>query len=296
MSDALLPSGMTATFDEERIAKAHAVIDNAFCYAHVMVPLFSGGHDSTCAVYIASLHPRFDGRVYHIDTGIGAKATRAHVEDVAKQFGWKLRVYKSKSTYEDFIRERGFPGPGMHQWAYVRLKERCVRMIMRLHGKARVALITGCRSQESERRMGNVEPVKVGETTKRGVTNKRRIWVAPCHDWSQADQMAFMEKHDLPRNPIKETPIAMSGECFCGAFARPNELAMIRQYAPDVAEEIDRLALIAIQCGKHSTWGTRPDRKKGIVVSKTGPLCNSCDIRALAAGIVIDQRESCERE
>lgn len=274
------------------IAKAHAVIDDAFRYAHVMAPLFSGGHDSLCAVYLASLHPRFDGRVYHIDTGIGARATREFVNDVAQEYGWALCVFKSASTYEQFIRERGFPGPGMHQWAYVRLKERCVRQIVRSKGKtARLALITGCRSQESTRRMGHVEPVKVGEQSKHGVVNKRRIWVAPCHDWSESDQRQFMADHDLPKNPIKQTPLGMSGECFCGAFARPAELEMIRRHAPDVAEEIDRLALIAIQCGKHSAWGTRPDRKKGIVVAPTGPLCNSCDVRAGAAGIIIDRSD-----
>ncbi len=139
--------------------------------------------------------------------------------------------------------------------------------------------------------MGSVEPLKIGEQSpKTGrVSNKYRYWVAPCHDWSNEDQREFMDEHDLPRtNPIKESPIGMSGECFCGAFAKPGEIDMIRKYAPDVAMEIDRLKLIAIECGKHSVWGTRPDRKKGIVVAQTGPLCNSCDVRAMAAGIIID--------
>lgn len=280
-----------------------AVISEAFLKgAEVMVPLFSGGHDSLSAVYVASLHPKFDGSVYHIDTGIGAKATRGFVEEVAARYDWTLKVYKSKSTFERFVRERGFPGPGMHQRAYIRLKDRCVREICTSHSRSvmnstggikrkagKVALITGCRSQESVRRMGNVAPLKIGEPGKAGIANRNRYWVAPCHDWSQADQAAFMEHYDLPRNPIKQTPIGMSGECFCGAFARPNEIAMIRKYAPDVAEEIDRLTQIATECGKHNTWGTRPDRKKGIVVAQTGPLCSSCDVRAMAAGIVVDQ-------
>ncbi len=283
------PEGRTV---EALTASAHGVIDEAFTRgASIMMPMLSGGHDSLSATYLASQHPRFDGSVYHIDTGIGAHATRAFVNDVCAEYKWDLKVFKSASTYEEFIRQRGFPGPGMHQWAYVRLKERCVRQMMRAQDKPKIALITGCRSQESTRRMGSVEPVKVGEMTKRGLTNRRRYWVAPCHDWSAQDQLTFMDHHDLPRNPIKLTPIGMSGECFCGAFAKPGELAMIRQYAPDVAEEIDRLSEIAVACGKHSVWGTRPDRKKGIVVSATGPLCNSCDARALAAGIIIDSRE-----
>lgn len=281
--------------DQGLLDSSLAVIDDAFSKgADVMAALLSGGHDSLSALFTASQHPKWNGEVFHIDTGIGAKATRAHVEDTCREYGWNLTVLKSPSTYEMFVRDRGFPGPGMHQWAYVRLKERCVRMIMRHFGKAKVALITGCRSQESTRRMGHVEPLKIGEQSKRGVVNKRRYWVAPCHDWSSQDQNRFMSGNDLPINPIKRTPLGMSGECFCGAFARPNEIAMVRQYAPDVATEIDRLTDIARQLGKHDQWGTRPDRRKGVVVAKSGPLCNSCDTRAMAAGLIIDQSLQCD--
>lgn len=252
-----------------------------------MVPLLSGGHDSISAVFAASQHPRFDGNVYHIDTGIGAKMTRAHVEAVCTEYGWNLNVFKSPSTYEMLVRGSGFPGPGIHQWAYSLLKERCIRMIMKQHGKAKIALVTGCRSQESARRMGNMAPLKIGEQTKRGIVNKRRYWVSPCHDWSDIEQKSFMDGNDLPKNPVKLTPIGMSGECFCGAFARPNEIAMIRQYVPDVAQEIDRLAVIAEDCGKPCIWGVRPKRDKGILPLFTGPLCNSCDARAMAAGVCI---------
>lgn len=293
---------------------ALSVIDRAFdAGAEVMVPMFSSGHDSYTACKVASLHSKFDGRVYHIRTGIGASAAFEFAQEVCRHERWTLQEFASKSTYEMFVRERGFPGPGMHQWAYVRLKERCVRMMCAMHTKdlpvkrrsrngvtgmfsrtvkRNVALITGCREQESDRRMGTVAPLKIGETQKDGkIVNKYRYWVAPCHNWSSEDQLLFMDAYDLPRNPIKMTPIGMSGECFCGAFAKPGELDMIRRYAPDVAQEIDRLAVIAKACGKHSVWGTRPDRRKGVVIAQTGPLCNSCDIRSMQAGIIIEQKD-----
>lgn len=47
------------------MTSAHSVIDDAFkAGAEIMAPMFSGGHDSLCAVYAASAHPRFDGNVY----------------------------------------------------------------------------------------------------------------------------------------------------------------------------------------------------------------------------------------
>lgn len=292
---------------DELTASALAVIDEAFATAaevrrgktkivelrpNQMVPLLSGGHDSISACHIASLHRRFTGNVHHIDTGIGSIKTRQHVELVCREQGWKLNVYKSNDTYEMFVRDRGFPGPGMHQWAYIRLKERCVRMMTK--GR-RVCLITGCRKQESTRRMGTVEPVKVGEivrdnkTGKDKTVQKNRYWVAPCHDWSSDEQQEYMEYHDLPKNPLK-IALGMSGECFCGAFAAPGEIDRIRHHAPDVAEEIDRLTEIAKSLGKHCVWGTRPPgSKKGVVATQSGPLCSSCDIRAANAGIVFKE-------
>lgn len=279
-------------------ASGLAVLDAAFAAgAESMITLFSGGHDSICAQHVASKHPRFDGTASHINTGIGARLTRAFVDEVCAEFGWELRVYKSLSTYEEFVRKKGFPGPGMHSFVYARLKERCVRMMMATRGPT--ALVTGARRFESTRRMGYVSPVQVGEraTKKDGrgrkVTvwrNRRRIWTAPCHDWSAAEQKAYMDEFDLPRNRMK-LALGMSGECFCGAFAMPGELNRIRVHAPDVAAEIDRLAGIARECGKHDVWGTRPDKTKGLVVSRTGPLCSSCDVRASFAGLLFEDVE-----
>lgn len=253
----------------ELLASGLAVLDRAEGYAFgPMFPLFSGGHDSTVACHVASRHQKFRGEVHHVATGIGAKATRAHVEATAVELGWELKVYK--------------------------LKDRCVRQMTK--GRGRVALVTGCRKQESVRRMGTVEAVKLGEvetnkkTGKSKVVNKNRLWVAPCHDWSAEEQAAYMDEHDLPKNPVK-IALGMSGECFCGAFAAPGELARIRHHCPDVAEEIDRLTEIAKQCGTHSEWGTRPlGDGRGEVATESGPMCSACEVRAAAAGVVFSEQ------
>lgn len=252
-----------------------------------MLPLFSGGHDSFVATHLASQQPEFDGTVNHINTGIGAAYTRRFVESVCEAQGWKLRVFKSPETYEKFVRDRGFPGPGMHGFAYNRLKDRCVRQMT--EGKTKSLLITGCRSQESVRRMGHVEPVKIGEvefdkrTGKKRVVQKKRIWTAPCHDWSKAEQQLYMDEFGLPTNKMKVL-VGLSGECFCGSFAAPGELELLREHAPEVAQEIARLTVIATECGKPNQWGCRPSGK--VTVEPTGPLCSSCDRRAVAAGVV----------
>lgn len=275
---------------DELTASALSVIDSGFLAgATEMLPLLSGGHDSFSACHIASQHPRFDGICYHIDTGIGAESTKEFVRTICKDNGWELQVFKSNFSYEKFVRRLGFPGPGAHQWVYNKLKDRAISMMTKGR-KCKCLLLTGCRSQESKRRMGHVAPVKVGETSKKTgkVSRKNRIWTAPCHDWSVAEQNSYMEFHDLPRNPLKEK-LGMSGECLCGAFAMPGELDRIRQYAPDVAAEIDRLSVIARECGTHDVWGVAKKKMKSPILSETGPLCSSCDKRAYFAGFQFEQ-------
>lgn len=265
-----------------------SVIDRAFAAgATAMLPLFSGGHDSLCACHLASQHSRFPGEVNHINTRIGAKYTRRFVEEVCEEYGWRLRVWESNFSYEKFVRRFGFPGPGYHQFIYNKIKDRCVS---KMPEKRKVILLTGCRQQESVRRMGHVEAVKIGETSKKtGKTTKaNRIWTAPCFDWSIEEQNAYMNAHGLPRNQLKDR-LGMSGECNCGAYAAPGEYERIQLHAPDVAKEIDRLAVIARECGKHDKWGTRPPKEpKGLVVVESGPLCSGCEHRAKAAGVLFE--------
>lgn len=284
---------------DELLKSALAVLDRAFAlsprvrYFGKMFPLYSGGYDSVCACYVASRHPKFGGAVYHIDTGIGSKATRRHVDETCDELGWKLVVLKSKDTFEKFVTMMGFPGPGGHQWVYLRLKDRCIEQIERLH-RGHVVLVTGCRSSESQRRMGHVTPLRVGDPTPDGGTTRvRRVWVNPCHDWTDEEQRAFVAHHGFPRNPVKDSILGMSGECLCGAFARPNEREMIRQVCPDVDAEIVRLEALVEADGvieeRNRKWGYRgkDSGRKPIEVADTGPLCSNCDRKAAAAGIVI---------
>lgn len=297
----MAPVGDTARDTAELLVGALRVIDEALALVRGVrkyVPLFSGGHDSYCATYVASQHPRFDGNIYHIDTGIGSRATRAFVEGVCRDEGWTLNVLKSPYSLEGHIRAGGFPGPSRHWIIYRLLKDKCIDQITKAaRGHYRSLLVTGMRSKESTRRMsyGDTVKMRVGEVYGDGkVHNKHRVWISPCHDWSTADQRAFMDDYALPRNPIKESVLGKSGECFCGCFARPYELDAIREVCPDVAVELDRLAAVARDCGKSPDacvyGGPRAARGRGVDILRSGPLCTSCDNKAEQAGIRVVYR------
>src|SRR5690348_8010398 len=194
--------------------------------------LYSGGHDSFSACFVASLHPRFSGAV-HINTGIGVEATRDHVRETCAERRWRLMEYKATDNtksdgtpdpkrFDDWVMKYGFPGPAQHKILYVNLKERCVHRLERDCGATargknprRVMHVTGVRSDESERRMGTVN----ADPEVRG----RAIWVNPIHDWTKLDTTELISHVKAKRNPVVDL-IHKSGECLCGAFAEPGEL------------------------------------------------------------------------
>lgn len=236
---------------------------------------FSGGHDSLCAAHVASSHPLFRGCL-HVNTGIGIEETRQYVRDTCERFGWPLKEYHPPVSYDEIVLEQGFPGPFGHRFMYTRLKERCLRQFVRDHcDKAtdRVLLVTGVRSSESRRRMG-----KIAESNREG----RLVWCAPIVYWTNADKHAYLERHGLPRNQVAEV-LCMSGECLCGAFAKPGELDEIGLWFPEVKARINALEDAVKANGIAACkWGQPPPEAPDpaqLELEPTGMFCYSCDVK-----------------
>jgi hypothetical protein len=93
---------------------------------------------------------------------------------------------------------------------------------------------TGIRQDESDRRMRTTSDQKVEEA-------KQYVWHSPILHWSEEDCREYMEEHDLPRSPVKQT-YHHSGECLCGAFGnRQVELLILEAHYPETAERIKDL-------------------------------------------------------
>lgn len=241
--------------------------------------LFSGGHDSLTATHIAAQHPKFTAAV-HINTGIGIEETREFVRETCKREGWPLKEYRAVDLGQDYramVLEQGFPGPTKvgHGIMYNRLKERCLRALIRDTKKGihdRVLLVSGCRSQESQRRMGNVEPIQ-----EEGV----RIWTAIIHDWTKAECNEYIDGNKIPRNLVVDL-IHKSGECLCGAYARKGELDELALWFPKVAAEIRELQKEVRAAGFPWDWEDGPpkwfvEKRKGQeMLFDMEMLCQSC--------------------
>lgn len=141
----------------------------------------SGGDDSLVTTHwMMSNVPGC--QVFHANTGIGIERTRQFVRDACKEQGWPLTEIRAKEDcgqdYDALVMERGFPGPPHHYKMYQRLKERCVRLLVKRHKKRmrdKVLIASGIRKDESRIRMGyiNREINFIGA----------QMWVNPLFHW-----------------------------------------------------------------------------------------------------------------
>ena len=255
----------SSTIPLNKLVKARAILETAIeshSPKHIF-GLFSGGHDScTVTHFVASaLGDKMDG-VVHINTGIGIPQTRQYVRETCQHYGWNLLEYKATENtkadgapdpmvYEDICIRYGFPGAFGHQMMYSRLKERQLRRLARDYKaspKQPMMLISGCRREESIRRMGTVKEID---------PQGRIVWVAPFADMTAVDCGRYMEAHDIKRNPVKDL-LHMSGECLCGAFAHKGELEEIELWYPEVASRIKEIEQKVRKAGFPWGWEETP--------------------------------------
>lgn len=254
---------------------------------------WSGGNDSNV---LAHLMRPVATHAYMANTGIGIEETRQFVRDQAA--AWNLPLIEKKATgkdtYEVFVTKHGFPGPAQHDRMYQRLKQRQQRKaraeLVKNGIKQRVIFIGGRRRQESKKRKS------LGFLDRDGSI----INVSPIINWTYLDMTTYRLTHDnVPINGMS-VKLGMSGECLCGANAKPGELDRVREHAPAVADRIDTIASRARANGvpaPFDRWGhgqgkplENPMCSEGCGTSQTDPLWQLLD--PLAAEDPINQMGS----
>jgi 3'-phosphoadenosine 5'-phosphosulfate sulfotransferase (PAPS reductase)/FAD synthetase len=242
--------------------------------------LFSGGHDSVCALHRIAQHPRFTAAV-HLNTGIGIPETREYVYETCKAFGWPLIEMHAEREYEEMVLDgvktkrginRGFPGgDASHKTYYHWLKQRQIRRLVREHKQHdgdRIALSTGARREESQRRMSAALAVPVRR-------EGAQLWLNPILAFTSKDKDADMETHGIERNPVVDM-LHRSGECLCGALAQADEIREIELFFPDIAqrihdleEKVERAGIAACRWANRLPSGVSNDQE-------AMPLCIAC--------------------
>lgn len=259
--------------------------------------LFSGGNDSLVLLHWAIRNIEFDA-VVHLDTGIGVPESQQFVRETCKAWGVKLLIYSAKENtkadgtldpmvYDDLVLEHGFPGPSAHFIMFSKLKQRSLERLKRDYApRSEIVYITGVRQDESARRKISVK----GEYDKRG----RTIWRNPLWDWTNESMDSYRRENELPTNPVS-AKLGLSGECLCGAYAKPGELDRIAKHYPEVAQRIKALerrfteqcALVGMPSwgweGKPPRWWNEHKKGQGTLFAEQ-MICSGCSIRNTRGG------------
>jgi 3'-phosphoadenosine 5'-phosphosulfate sulfotransferase (PAPS reductase)/FAD synthetase len=276
------PEAMTL---DQAIARSHQILDRVLAaYPVVAVfALFSGGNDS---VVLAHLFRQRVNAVVHVNTGTGIPETTRHVRAVTAAWGLPLHELHPRDAYRDLVLGnvaartgpntgrpvwKGFPGPAGHPVMYRRLKDEPLqRLRARIVGRAwrtrNVVYLAGMRWAETSRRFRTAE-----EVDREGSL----IWVSPIVHWTTAHLREYRDRYrcDTPHHhaahrlchpgslPLNEvtTHLHMSGECLCGAYAKPGELEEIAFFYPHAAAPLRALQRDAEAAGLAAcTWGQKP--------------------------------------
>lgn len=264
--------------------QADAIVDDAVAVhlegralAGVCI-LWSGGSDSNALAHLMRYRAT---HAAHANTGIGIEQTRQHVRDTCAQWGLPLieKHPPPGSTYRELVLDQGFPGKAHHWKMYQRLKERCLRQVRRelvTNGRRqRVVFLAGRRRAESARRSGNASTPPIPIHEREGSV----IWASPLAMWTKLDLNTYRTLYPgVPHNSVTDL-LHMSGECLCGAFAKPGELDEIRLWFPDVAADIEDLQREVLATGRiapeRCQWGWG-DLNQVRRLNKRARLCSSC--------------------
>lgn len=247
--------------------------------SHVFV-LLSGGNDSTVLTSWArrSFGQKIDAAVF-IDTGTSIEpdpadpsdttpSVREFVEAFCANRYLPLIVLEAGDAYRRMVRQHGVPGPGAHRYPYVNLKERQLDRLIRerkTRWNDRILLLAGARASESERRMGHAVAVERDGCT---------VWANPFIDWTDEQMRAYRTEHGLEESPVAAL-LHRSGECNCGAYAKPGEREMLQSLFPRWFERVILGAEATARThGKWARWGERPPT--ACAPEKVGRLCRDC--------------------
>ena len=234
---------------------------------------FSGGKDSAVVADFASKNfPHiFKGCIF-CDTGIKVAESKKFVIDYCNEKGWKLFIVHPKRTFEQIVKENGFPGPTVHTFIMRYLKYIPMRGFIKkcYDSGLRPAILSGVRQQESVRRGVNA--------TSEVYQDGRMIFISPMLYKSDSWMYEYYMKEGLKRSPVYDT-LHISGDCLCGCFSKPGEAQLLKIFHPETALQISDLEkyLKDNMIYKNATWGKQAGMTHAQEQDSIDKfLCNDC--------------------
>lgn len=279
--------------------------------------LYSGGNDSVVAQHLLRRYMRdrplfapFFGGIIHVNTGTAIPQTTAHVREVIPAWSMELHELTPKANYLDLalgnVRATvgpnigrsvwlGFPGPGPqpHNVMYTRLKDQPLQAFRRRHvgrdgARRKIMYIGGMRWAESDKRFRTAQEIDPDG----GI-----VWVSALVHWTNAHMREYRSRYrcqkvhrhqphrmcDDQALPLNEVTahLHMSGDCKCGAYAKPDEKDEIGFFYPDDKRQISHWERTVRDANIPAcVWGQAPPKgfvQAGVETPVVTPrLCAGC--------------------
>lgn len=235
-----------------KIKMANQVLNTLFKATDHVAVAFSGGKDSLVALHLA-LQIKPDIPVMFVNTGIEFPESLEYTRQIAKD--WKLDFHEANArvNFWRLTEEQGIPVAGRGNTTFMR----------DLSEKADVKLSNSCchRMKETPARQyyrennieGTVTGLRVSESLMRkynfadyGALRYSSIYNAliswPLYAWLDEDIANYIEKNNLPRNPIYEMGYNRVGcwACLQDMFYKDSRLFTLQEQHPNMYKTVKK--------------------------------------------------------
>lgn len=228
---------------EDKLEVAHSVIEQLYNNSKRNYVAFSGGKNSTVALYLTLQHDP-DVTVLYVNTGVQYPETRKYVMELKEK--WKLNLIEAKpeTTFWKVVEQYGLPNQSrlkQKPMCCLLLKEKPAYKVIKK--KFLTGQITGLSAFESRaRKLLIATNGLLYYTHKFGRWNLNwRFWSAhPLAYWTDVDVFNYMEKEGIPINPAyKKYELERTGCVPCTAHLLWEE--QVAKVNPKLYEFIQKL-------------------------------------------------------
>lgn len=236
----------------EKVNLAYRVLDRMLDVTDDVAVAFSGGRDSLIALHL-TLQLRHDIKVVFVNTSIEFPETVTYVRQLAQDWGLDFHEVRVKKNFWQLTDERGLPIGGrgngtflseLSEAAGVKLSNACCNQLKitparQFYRKMRVeAQVTGLRVDESMMRRFNFADYGALRWSRDYGT----LVAWPIFVWNTEDIEAYIERYQLPVNPLYEMGHQRVGcwSCMQDFFKTDSRLFTLRQTHPGMYETLKK--------------------------------------------------------
>jgi len=197
--------------------------------------LFSGGKDSLVVLHLCKQHYD-DLKCIHIDTTCSLPSVLEYVKQICNQLDVSLVVIRPKQSFFELAQKWGFPS-FKRRWCMTHLKDAPLKEYLRQFGSK--VVFDGTRAEESPKRRQLFERRKNRDLNPAiaWMNSHRCFWVSPIWDWTKEQVNAYIQKHNLPLNPVAKF-FGWSGECLCPVFKNERFFQLLRVKYPEIFQTL----------------------------------------------------------